>query len=84
MRRSSGGTVKLSLSLKCCGGCAARVAAQTDKTSLLLLNPVTDGQFLTFLYNIKRLGIIAEAAYTNLFTINYIYRRSRTGQCTIL
>ena len=44
---------------------------------LLLLNPVTDGQFLTFLYNIKRLRIIAKAAYNNLFTINYIYNDNK-------
>ena len=44
---------------------------------LLLLNPVTDGQFLTFLYNIKRLGIIAEAAYTNPFTIPDMYSDER-------
>ena len=45
---------------------------KAKENSLLLLNPVTNGQFLTFLYYIKRLKIFAEVAYNNPFTINYI------------
>ena len=46
---------------------------KAKENGLLLLNPVTNGQFLTFLYYIKRLKIFAEVAYNNPFTINFIY-----------
>ena len=51
--------------------CAARVAAQTDGTSLLLLNSVTSGQFLTLLKNVERL-YISEVTSTHATTNHYV------------
>ena len=41
----------------CCGVCAPTFGQTTQKTGLLLLNPVTNRQFLTLLKDVKRLKI---------------------------
>ena len=57
----------------CCGDCAPTFGQTTQKTGLLLLNPVTNRQFLTLLNYIKRLHIIAEVPDKLPNTINYVY-----------
>ncbi len=55
MRRSSGGSVKLSRQLKTVAATALpRLARQHRKGGLLPLNPVTKRQFLTLLKDVKR------------------------------
>ena len=57
---------------------------KAKENGLLLLNPVTNRQFLTFLYYAKMPKNIAEVAYNSPFTIHYIYgdEKINTGQCT--
>jgi len=43
------------------------------KRGLLSLNPVIKQQFLTLLYDVKRLHKIAEVPYTTPITIQYVY-----------
>ena len=55
MRRSSGGSVKLSRQLKTVAATALpRLTGQHRKGGLLPLNPVTKRQFLTLLKDVKR------------------------------
>ena len=70
MRESSGGSVKLSPSSNCCGGCATTLDPNYRENEVCSRNPVTKQQFLSLLKDVKRLRKIAEVPDKLPYTIN--------------